>query len=77
MFKQEVTYMPQPLERHTVSSSMIKAIEVYEDHIAITFHNDQVYEYDNVPSDVVQGLIKAESVGKYFNKHIKGKYETI
>jgi len=33
------------------------------------------YLYKDVPLETVQGLLLADSAGRYFNAHIKGKYE--
>ena len=35
----------------------------------ITFNNRSVYTYYNVPRDVFNGLVNADSAGKYFNKN--------
>jgi lysyl-tRNA synthetase class 2 len=32
------------------------------------------YQYDNVHEDIYEGLLAAESAGKYVNAEIKGKY---
>lgn len=32
------------------------------------------YSFYNVPTSIVCGLVKAESVGKYYHKHIRGRY---
>jgi len=37
--------------------------------------NGSHYNYKNVPKKVAEELVTAESVGKYFNKNIKNKYE--
>lgn len=35
----------------------------------------KVYTYSNVPHDVFNKMLNAESVGKAFNELVKGKYE--
>lgn len=32
------------------------------------------YKYHNIPQDVADGLFAAESVGKYLNQNVKGKF---
>lgn len=46
--------------------------------LRIEFQNGSVYDYKEVPEGVKQALDELEnagSVGKYFNEHIKGKFE--
>lgn len=40
----------------------------------ITFRNGRKYRYQNVDEKVVEGLIKAESAGKYFASNIRKLY---
>lgn len=44
-------------------------------HLWIAFKNNRVYRYDKVPYEICDGLHLAESKGKYFAQHIKGKFE--
>lgn len=41
----------------------------------VTFTNGSTYTYEAVPEDVYQGLLSAESVGKYLNQNVKGHYD--
>lgn len=56
-----------------LKSSAIKAIRYDEDlhNLTITFMSGGKYDYPEVPKKEVEGLIKAESAGKYFNQNIK------
>jgi hypothetical protein len=36
--------------------------------------NGSVYQYENVPEEVFDGLMKAESKGQYLHNHIRGAY---
>jgi len=36
---------------------------------------ETVYEYSDVPGDVYQGLIEADSASEYFRRMIKGQYK--
>jgi hypothetical protein len=59
-------------------SSMIDRL-VYskEDcNLTIYFEKGSVYNYKNVPSNIVRGFAETTSVGKYFSEHIKGKYSS-
>ncbi len=42
--------------------------------LTIKFNNGSIYKYQDVPSDVAQGLETATSTGQYFNESIKDKY---
>ena len=42
--------------------------------LQVTFNNDMIYEYDDVPHEVFAELNLAESQGKYFNKNIAKNY---
>jgi len=39
--------------------------------LTIEFKRGAKYDYPNVPSEHYNGLIHAQSVGQYFNQHIK------
>lgn len=57
-------------------SSFIQGAEYSESKKAlrIIFGSDSVAVFLDVPLDVYEGLINAESHGKYYHRHIKGKY---
>lgn len=42
--------------------------------LTITFNSGATYEYYDVPMGVTDGIIQADSLGKYFDKNIKGIY---
>jgi len=42
--------------------------------LTLTFNNEGLYEYDEVPHEVFAALNLAESTGKYFNTNIKKNY---
>jgi hypothetical protein len=43
--------------------------------LTITFAKGGQYQYSDVPKDVYEALLNAESVGKYFLSHMKDKYD--
>lgn len=67
------------IHRTITDSSMIQEIEYDDDSkiLTVTFSKSSKYEYYYVPKEVYEGLINAESIGKYFAANIKGKYETL
>lgn len=42
--------------------------------LTITFNSGAIYEYYDVPTEVIDGITRADSLGKYFDKNIKGIY---
>ncbi len=42
--------------------------------LEIEFHGGRVYQYFDVPSQIFEGLIGADSHGEFFNSQIKGHY---
>ncbi len=65
------------MDRTSVSSTNLKSVGYDpEDMILeIEFHDGGVYQYFNVPESKYEGLMKADSHGKYFDAHIKkGSY---
>jgi hypothetical protein len=64
------------MERTSVSSSNISAIGYDPDTqiLEVEFLNGSVYEYSGVPSSEYDGLMNADSKGKYFNANIRKIY---
>ena len=65
------------MHRAKVSSSNLVSVgyDAGSKVLQIEFDRGAVYEYDDVPHDVYEGLMSATSHGKYFDRHIKGCYE--
>lgn len=60
-----------------VNSSMAASIgyDKNEQILQVEFHNGAVYQYSGVEADTWQDLHDADSVGRYYNHEIKGRYE--
>lgn len=43
--------------------------------LQITFHGGGSYKYHNVPCSVFEGLVNADSAGRFFHRWIRGVYE--
>jgi hypothetical protein len=59
-----------------VESSNLSGVD-YDDWsgtLTIAFHGGRVYRYFGVPYSIFDGLMSAESHGKYFHAHIRDKY---
>jgi len=55
-----------------VISSTISEVGHKDDILYIAFQNGKTYAYAPVSVQTFDALTHAESVGKYFHKHIKG-----
>jgi hypothetical protein len=62
---------------HTIRSSFLESCEYDKKTkiLKITFRNGKEYEYKDVPQEVYNDFITAESAGKYYTANIKGQYE--
>ena len=60
--------------RTKVESSNIASVGYAYGILEIEFNSGAIYQYENVPIRVYDVMMKADSVGKYFNAHIKSKY---
>ncbi len=61
------------MNRTPVSSSNLGSVgyDVESRILEIEFNSGSVYQYFDVPASVYEGLMSAESHGKYFDAHIK------
>lgn len=49
--------------------------DTYLDDLYVKFRESgKIYVYENVPQDVYDSLVNADSMGGYYNKEIKGYY---
>jgi len=67
----------QGIPREKVDSSNVAEVghDSDTDTLVVLFHNGGMYAYDDVPRTVYDQMLSAESVGKFFNAHVKGKYD--
>lgn len=63
---------------HTTRSGMVSSISYDEQERKLTlgFNSGGAYEYEDVPKNVFDELLSAESAGKYFHLHIRNKYKS-
>lgn len=61
------------MQRQPVRSSNIAAVgyDASQRLLEIAFHNGRVYQYPGVPASVHANLLRAASVGRYFDTFIK------
>lgn len=62
--------------RTTVNSSNVAEVgyEAATMTLEVAFCNGTVYQYFDVPEAVYKELMRAESIGKFLNAHIKNSY---
>ena len=58
-------------------SSTVKLTEydIETQTLTVEFKNGNVYEYYKVAEETRTQLLNADSIGKYLNAHIKGKFD--
>jgi len=64
------------MKRVAVSSRSLRSLgyDVDEQALEVEFHNGSVYRYEQVPAEVVQALLEADSLGRYFNQVFKPQH---
>jgi hypothetical protein len=63
--------------RQEVNSSELRWVGYEESALLleVEFHSGEVYRYFQVPAQLVLELLEAESIGGYFNAHIRSKFK--
>lgn len=61
------------MTREYVSSSNIASVgyDAMSEILEVEFNNGTVYQYCNVPERLYNGLMEADSKGRYFDAYIK------
>ena len=64
------------MNREPVSSSNVESVGYDEDSqtLEIEFKNGTLYQYFDVPQNIFNSLVGADSVGVYLAENIKGSY---
>ena len=65
------------MEMIPVKSTHIEAIGHEGTTLTVAFRNGGVYSYHDFPSEEFDKLLAADSVGKHFGAHVRGKYEHV
>jgi hypothetical protein len=61
------------MDRIAVISSTIRSIgyDAESEALEVEFQSGKVYQYTGVPPHIYDGIMRADSKGKYLNAHIK------
>jgi len=64
-----------PSDWIAVDSSLLSAVRYSPDAVLeLKFRTGTIYRYFNVPHLVFEELLAAESLGAYFNRHIRPRF---
>ena len=65
------------MERQDVSSTSIRSVgyDREDEILEIEFDSGQVYDYYQVPGEVYQAFLDADSLGRYFQENIRDIYD--
>ncbi len=63
------------MKLNEVVSSNIKGVGYLGEDLIVEYKSGVQYKYKNVPEQVYNDLMSAESKGKYMNANVKGKFE--
>ena len=64
------------MQRYSAASSAIASVgyDAGTETLEVEFQTSAVYQYYNVPQHMCDELLKASSVGQFFNLYIKNAY---
>jgi hypothetical protein len=64
------------MKRAAVTSRSLRSLgyEPDEQALEVEFHNGSIYRYEQVPAEVVQELLEADSLGRHFNQVFKPQH---
>jgi hypothetical protein len=62
------------MHRVPVDSSSLDSVGYEKDVLEVSFRNGGLYRYFDVPEEMLVALMRAESKGQFFNRHIRGVY---
>jgi KTSC domain len=65
------------MHRVPVELSMLDSIGFEKNVLEVRFCNGGLYQYLDVPEPVLSELMRAESKGRFFNQHIRGRYPSV
>jgi hypothetical protein len=63
------------MKLRSLDSSMIRGAKDIDPHLLIEFNDGNRYKFFNVPHNIKNDLMEADSHGKFFAQNIKDKYK--
>lgn len=62
------------MDRESVSSSLLNSVGYDPDEqvLEVELQDGNIYQYTDVPEETYHGLMDADSLGRYFNNHVRG-----
>lgn len=66
-----------PKRMFQVESTVVKEFGYLNGNLFIRFHDGSLYQYSDVPETMVMQIMQAESVGTFFNTHIKNEFDSL
>lgn len=60
-----------------VESSMISHVDYNNGDLSVIFNNGNKYIYRNVPSELYEQMLLAESKGQFFNANIRDNFSWV
>ncbi|SEP28685.1 KTSC domain-containing protein [Halogranum amylolyticum] len=62
------------MNRDSVSSSLLASVGYDSDEqvLEVELQDGKVYQYIDIPERTYRDLLDADSLGRYFNQHIRG-----
>jgi hypothetical protein len=65
------------MEREPVKSSQLKSVgfDAESGILEVEFNGGGIYRYLSVTKETHQGLMEAQSIGKYFGQQVRGKFK--
>lgn len=67
----------ETITKEITNSSQVTRVKYNEETktLTVTFKTGKSYDYYEVPKDIFDGLLAAESAGKYLNEFVKPVYK--
>jgi hypothetical protein len=62
------------MHRVPVESSSIESIGYEKNVLEVGFRNGGLYQYFDVPEELLVMLMHADSKGAFFNRHVRGRF---
>jgi hypothetical protein len=66
------------MQREPVESSSIKSVghDAEQQILEVEFHSGHIYQYDGITEEQHADFMSAPSIGKHFNNHIMGQFDS-